>query len=120
MSKSVYLLLNNDTVLDGAAGYAREKLWLYIKGKTIEEICSFIFRPGITDRIEFHYGSLRTVYANFNKVDSIIDDVDVVSVRLSGGTKIEEDEPDERAVVEDGSDGISGGEGSQPGDISPE
>lgn len=120
MATNVYLVLNNEMTLDGEAGYAREKLWLYIKGKTIEEICSFIFRPGITDRIEFHYGSLRTVYVDFTKVDSIIDDEGLISVRLSGGTKIEEDEPDERDVVDDGSDVVSGGEGSQSGDISPE
>lgn len=120
---NMYLLMGSDknTVIEGEAGYAKQKLWLYTRGKSIADICRLMFTPGITDRVEFHYGSMRTVYEGFNKVESIIvDDEGTVSVRLSGGRLIEEDVVDEGDLAEDGSDGISGGEGSQSGDISPE
>lgn len=117
---NVYLLMGSNPV-EGEAGYANQKLWLFMKGKTIEEICRFIFLSEMTDRIEFHYGSLRSVYVGFNKVESIIDNGEgTVSVKLSGGSQIEEDAPNEGDLADNGSDGVSGGEGSESGDIPAE
>lgn len=119
---NTYLLMKTDrsTMIEGEAGYAKQKLWLYITGKTIKDVCELLFAPEMTDRIEFHYGSLYAVYEGFNKVELISDDEGAISVRLSGGTQIEEDAPNERNLAENRSDWISGGNGSSTGDISAE
>ncbi len=117
----MYLKTASGQILnDSRAGVSEDVLWLYLKNMTIAEAATLVFATGEMSRIEFLYGNLKSVYAGYTDVRLIRDRSGTIEVMLEGGHVVKEDEPDEGDLAEDGYNGISGGEGSESGDIPAE
>lgn len=118
-----YLLLTTGEKTEqitGDAGFYEGFLWLALYGKTPQDIYELVFMNGGIQRVEYHYAGMCDVYAGFKDIASIISFTDRTEVRLAGGHIVKEDAPNEGDLADNGSDGISGGEGNESGDIPAE
>lgn len=110
---TIYLKLMEDLILPNCrAGATETSLWLYFVDMSFSDVVSLVMQSELFSEIEFHFGSLYNAYEDYTTVKGIFDRGKMIEVMLTGGHVVVEDAKYERDVASDGSDVLSGGEGS--------